>query len=179
MTIEDRLLALIREALVTAASRLGIEGGLPEPELMAPRQREHGDFATNVALALASRAGRPPREVAEAIRDALPSAEFVERVEIAGPGFLNFFITGDWLFDALREIAEQGDRYGWAEPNGKRVQVEFVSSNPTGPITIGHARNAAIGDALARLLECAGWSVEREYYWNDEGGQMDRLDASV
>ena len=177
--IGDRLTALLAEGVAKAAATLGVDGESVELELRAPKQREHGDFATNVALALASRAGRPPREVAEAIRDALPSAEFVERVEIAGPGFLNFFITGDWLFDALREIAEQGDRYGWAEPNGKRVQVEFVSSNPTGPITIGHARNAVIGDALSRLLECAGWSVEREYYFNDTGGQMDRFGASV
>jgi arginyl-tRNA synthetase len=177
--IEDRLRELIRAALQAAAPELGIDGDLPEPELLPTKQREHGDFATNVALALASRAGRRPRDVAEAVRAAFPEAPFVERVEVAGPGFLNIFVTNDWLYDALREIAALGDRFGWAEPNGKRVQVEFVSSNPTGPITIGHARNAAIGDALSRLLECAGWSVEREYYFNDAGGQMDRFGASV
>ena len=177
--IEDRLRELIRAALQAAAPELGIDGDLPEPELLPTKQREHGDFATNVALALASRAGRSSRDVAEAVRAAFPEASFVERVEVAGPGFLNIFVTNDWLYEVLRDAVALGDRYGWAEANGKRVQVEFVSSNPTGPITIGHARNAAIGDALARLLECAGWSVEREYYFNDAGGQMDRFGASV
>ncbi len=177
--IEDRLRELILTAVQAAAPELGIGGDLPEPELLPTKQREHGDFATNVALALASRAGRSPRDVADAIRAAFPEASFVERVEVAGPGFLNIFVTNDWLYEALRDVVALGDRYGWAEASGKRVQVEFVSSNPTGPITIGHARNAAIGDALARLLECAGWSVEREYYFNDAGGQMDRFGASV
>jgi len=177
--IEERLLALIRAALEAAAPALGIDGELPEPELLAPRQKDHGDFATNVALALASRAGRPPREVAEAIREAFPEAPYVERVEVAGPGFLNLFVTHEWLYDALRDVVERGSGFGRAEPNGKRVQVEFVSANPTGPLHVGHARNAVLGDAIARLLENAGWSVEREYYYNDAGGQMDRFGASV
>jgi arginyl-tRNA synthetase len=177
--IEVRLLALIGEALAAAAPGLGIDGQLPEPELLVPKQKEHGDFATNVALALAAGADLKPRDVAEAVRAAFPEAPFVERVEVAGPGFLNIFVTDDWMYEILREIVASGDRFGWAEPNGMRVQVEFVSSNPTGPITIGHARNAAIGDALSRLLECAGWSVEREYYFNDAGGQMDRFGSSV
>jgi arginyl-tRNA synthetase len=177
--IEERLTQLISNALSVAAGTLGIDGELPTPELLEPKQREHGDFATNVALAVAARAGRRPRDVAEAIHAALPPAEFVEKAEVAGPGFLNFFLTSEWLYDALRSIADEGEGYGRAEPNGRPVQVEFVSSNPTGPLTIGHARNAAIGDALARLLGFAGWSVEREYYFNDAGGQMDRFGASV
>ncbi|MGH2595506.1 MAG: arginine--tRNA ligase [Actinomycetota bacterium] len=177
--IEDRLRELIRAALQAAAPELGIDGDLPEPELLPTKQKEHGDFATNVALALASRAGLSPRDVADAVRAAFPEAAFVERVEVAGPGFLNIFVTNDWLYDALRDVVARGSDYGLAEPNGKRVQVEFVSSNPTGPLTIGHARNAAVGDALARLLEHAGWDVAREYYFNDAGGQMDRFGASV
>jgi arginyl-tRNA synthetase len=177
--IERDLVAWLREGLATAARELGIEGDLPEPELLAPRQKEHGDFATNVALAIAKPAARPPREVAEAIVAALPSAPFVEKVEIAGPGFINLFVTDDWLFDVLRRIAAEGEAYGRAPRNGRRVQVEFVSANPTGPLTLGHARNAAIGDALARLLDATGWDVEREYYFNDAGGQMDRFGASV
>ncbi len=177
--IEDRLRELIRVALQAAAPELGIDGDLPEPELLPTKQKEHGDFATNVALALASRAGRSPRDVADAVRAAFPEASFVERVEVAGPGFLNIFVTNDWLHDALHDVVARGSAYGRSEVNGKRVQVEFVSSNPTGPLTIGHARNAAVGDALARLLEHAGWSVEREYYFNDAGGQMDRFGASV
>jgi arginyl-tRNA synthetase len=177
--IEGRLVELIRSALDAAAPGLGIDGDLPEPELLVPKQKDHGDFSTNVALALAARASLQPREVAEAIRVAFPEASFVERVEIAGPGFLNIFLTNDWLYEVLREVVDRGAAYGRAAPNGRRMQVEFVSSNPTGPLTIGHARNAAIGDALARLLEHAGWAVEREYYFNDAGGQMDRFGASV
>jgi arginyl-tRNA synthetase len=177
--IEERLLELIRTALETAARRLGIEGERAEPELLPTKLKEHGDFATNIALVLASQAARNPREVAEAIRAAFPEAPFVERVEVAGPGFLNIFVTDEWLYDALRDVIASGASYGAAEPNGQRVQVEFVSSNPTGPLHLGHARNAAIGDALARLLEYAGWSVEREYYWNNAGGQMDRFGRSV
>ena len=177
--IEERLVELIRSALEAAAPGLGIDDELPEPELLVPKQKDHGDFSTNVALALAARAGRQPREVAEIIRAVFPEASFVERVEIAGPGFLNIFLTNDWLYEALREVVDRGAAYGRAAPNGRRMQVEFVSSNPTGPLTIGHARNAAIGDALARLLEHAGWTVEREYYFNDAGGQMDRFGASV
>ncbi|MGE5226814.1 MAG: arginine--tRNA ligase [Planctomycetaceae bacterium] len=178
--IEQRLTAWLSAGLAAAAPGLGIDpGALPVPELLAPRQKEHGDFATNVALALAKRAGRSPREVAHAIVEALAPAPFVEDVQVAGPGFINLFVTDEWLHDVLRRIGEEGARYGYAEPHGRRVQVEFVSANPTGPLTLGHARNAAIGDALARLFEASGWDVEREYYFNDAGGQMDRFGASV
>ncbi|MGZ8579970.1 MAG: arginine--tRNA ligase [Actinomycetota bacterium] len=177
--IEDRLVALLSEALEAAAPSLGIDGDLPTPELLAPKQRDHGDFATNVALGLAKRAGKPPREVAQAIADALRPASFLENVEVAGPGFLNLFTTDEWLHDALRAVVASGASHGRVEPHGGRAQVEFVSANPTGPLTVAHARNAAIGDALARLLEATGWAVEREYYFNDAGGQMDRFGASI
>jgi len=177
--IEERLLELIKAALETAAGELGFEGRPPEPELTPTKKKEHGDFATNVALVLASAAGMDQRQVAEAIRSAFPEAPFVERVEVAGPGFLNIFVTDGWLYDALRDVVAKTTSYGAGEPLGKRVQVEFVSANPTGPLHVGHARNAVLGDAIARLLEHAGWSVEREYYYNDAGGQMDRFGASV
>ena len=177
--IEQRLIELITRALAAAAPELGLAGELPEVELSKPRQKEHGDFSTNVALVVAARVNRPPREVAEAIVRHLPPAEFVASVEVAGPGFVNVRLTRAWLADVLREVERAGDAYGRAEPNGRRAQVEFVSANPTGPLHIGHARNAALGDALARVLEAAGWSVEREYYFNDTGGQMDRFGASV
>jgi arginyl-tRNA synthetase len=177
--IEARLVEGLREGIRAAAPELGLGDEVPEPELLAPKQPDHGDFATNVALALARRAGRAPRDVAATIVASLPEAPFVERVEVAGPGFVNVWVTDDWLYDALRRVAAEGAAYGRAERTGRRVQVEFVSSNPTGPLTVGHARNAAIGDALARLLEFTGWEVEREYYFNDAGGQMDRFGASV
>ena len=177
--ITERLAALVREAVTRAD--LGLDAAaIPEPEILSPKQREHGDFATNVALALAGRAGRPPREMAEAVLAELPVGEgLIERAEVAGPGFINLFVRDDWLHDALREAVDPSSGYGRVPRVGRRVQVEFVSANPTGPLTLGHARNAAIGDALARLLSFTGWDVEREYYFNDAGGQMDRFGASV
>lgn len=177
--IEERLATLLRAAVGGAGLDLD-PATIPEPEILSPRQKEHGDFATNIALVLAARAGRPPRDVAAAILGALPvGGDVIERAEIAGPGFLNLFVRGDWLHEALREVVARGPDYGRPSANGRRVQVEFVSANPTGPLTIGHARNAVIGDALARLFSFAGWTVEREYYFNDAGGQMDRFGASV
>jgi arginyl-tRNA synthetase len=177
--ITERLAALVREAVTRAD--LGLDAAaIPEPEILSPKQREHGDFATNVALALAGRAGRPPREVAETVLAELPVGEgLIDRAEVAGPGFINLFVRNDWLHDALREAVDPASDYGRAPRAGRRVQVEFVSANPTGPLTLGHARNAAIGDALARVLSFTGWDVEREYYFNDAGGQMDRFGASV
>jgi arginyl-tRNA synthetase len=177
--IEQDLRAWLAEGLAAAAPALGVHGDLPEPELQTPKQKDHGDFATNLALVLAARAGTPPREVAEALVAALPPAAFVEKVDVAGPGFINIWTTDEWRFDVIRRIAADGDTYGHGGPTGERIQVEFVSANPTGPLHVGHARNAVLGDAIARLLEAAGHTVEREYYFNDAGGQMDRFGASV
>ena len=177
--IEERLRTLVARGVAMAADSLGIQGDLPAPELSAPKQVTHGDFTSNVALGLAARADLPPRQVAEAIVEALEHAPFLERVEVAGPGFLNFFLTNDWLYDALGRVLTEGPNYGRSAPTGKRVQVEFVSANPTGPLHVGHARNAVLGDALARLLEAAGWTVEREYYFNDAGRQMDQFGLSL
>jgi arginyl-tRNA synthetase len=177
--VEERLAELLRAALRAIAPDLGIEGELPEPEVGPARRREHGDFATNVALVAAPRAGRAPRDVAEAIVAALPPDPAVVSAEVAGPGFINFRVTTAWLHEVVRRIAAEGAAYGHAPRRAGRVQVEFVSANPTGPLHVGHARNATLGDSLARVLEAAGWDVEREYYFNDTGGQMDRFGASV
>jgi arginyl-tRNA synthetase len=177
--IEQQLETLLAEAVAAAAPALGLEPPLPEPELQRPRQKGFGDFTTNVAMVAAAKAGTNPRVAATAIVDALPPAPFLARAEVAGPGFINLWTTDDWLHDVVRQIAREESAYGRAEPSGRRIQVEFISANPTGPLTIGHARNAAIGDALARVLAFAGHEVEREYYFNDAGGQMDRFGASV
>jgi len=177
--IEERLASVIREALAAAGAELGLPGEPPAVELSTPRQKEFGDFSTNVALALAGRTGRPGREVAQIVVDRLPRADFLERAEVAGPGFINFFVTDDWLYDVLREVIAAGAGYGRAEPTGRSVQVEYVSANPTGPLHVGHARNAVIGDAIANVMEAAGWRVEREYYFNDAGRQMELFGASV
>ena len=177
--IEERLKEVLSDALSAAAPALGLQPPFPEPELQRPRQKDFGDFTTNVAMVAASRSGADPRATAAAIVAALPAVAFLAKAEVAGPGFINLWTTDDWLHDVLRQIVQEGDRYGGGDPTGQRIQVEFVSANPTGPLTIGHARNAAIGDALARLLTFAGHEVEREYYFNDAGGQMDRFGASV
>ena len=148
--------------------------------LERPSRAEHGDFATNVALRLGPSNGRPPRELAEQLAAEAAALEVVERAEVAGPGFLNLFLTPEWFSEALGEILEAGEQYGGgAVETSERVQVEMVSANPTGPLTVGSARNGAYGDAVARLLEFAGDKVEREYYFNDVGRQIELFRESV
>ena len=148
--------------------------------LERPGDATHGDYATNIALQVAATRARPPRELAEELAAAAATIPGVAGAEIAGPGFLNLRVDDAWLARALTEIVDPAAPYGsgFADPR-EHVQVEMVSANPTGPITVAHARNGAYGDAVARLLAFAGHTVEREYYWNDAGAQMDRFRASV
>ncbi|MEX1047342.1 MAG: arginine--tRNA ligase [Actinomycetota bacterium] len=177
--IEERLADLVRRALEAAARELEVGGDLPAVEITRPKQREFGDFSTNAALALASRAKRDPAEVAKAVVANLPQADFVSDVEIAGRGFINFRVTNLWLYDVLREVVEKGEAFGRADPTDESVQVEFVSANPVGPLHVGTGRNAVLGDALSSILEASGRRVEREYYFNDAGRQMDLFAESV
>ena len=148
--------------------------------LERPGEPEHGDYATNVGLQLAGTRRRPPREIAAEIAAAAAGLEAVERAEVAGPGFVNLFLRDGWFASALAGILEDGDAYGAdGARERERVQVEMVSANPTGPLHVAHGRNGAYGDAVARLFHLAGHEVEREYYYNDAGGQMDRFRASV
>jgi arginyl-tRNA synthetase len=148
--------------------------------LERPSRAEHGDYATNVALQQAPKIGRPPRELAEEMARRATEIEHVERAEVAGPGFLNLFLEPSWFGEALGEIREADAGYGGGFAEAKeRAQVELVSANPTGPLTVGSARNAAYGDSVARLLEFAGDEVEREYYFNDVGRQIELFRASV
>jgi arginyl-tRNA synthetase len=167
---------LARSALDRLAAELG---GLAESEVALERPKDvaHGDYATNVALQTARGGGRSPREVAEELAARALELPEIESAEVAGPGFLNLWVTDAFLGELLGEI-DPGYGGGWAEPR-ERVQVEMVSANPTGPITVASARNGALGDSVARLLEFAGHDVEREYYYNDAGAQMDRFRASV
>ena len=177
--IRDDLAAAVRSALAALAV-----DPLPERvELERPGRREHGDWSTNVALATAKRAGRNPRELAQQLVDRLtaePPAH-VERVELAGPGFVNFHLAPTWLHDVLVEVVDGGTE-GYAAPRlseGERVQLEFVSANPTGPVHVGNGWFASYGDALGRLLTRTGHEVSREYYVNDTGGQIRTLGASL
>ena len=144
------------------------------------RDAQHGDFACNIALRLAKSAGRKPAELAAAIVAALPPSQLLARAEVAGAGFINLYLAGDAQRDALRRVFEQGERYGTSQAGaGARVIVEFVSANPTGPLHVGHGRQATYGATLAKLLQATGHSVHREYYINDAGRQVDILTVSV
>ena len=164
-------------AVEELAAQLAAAAGA-EIELERPSDPAHGDYATNVALRLAPARKRAPRELAEELVAAAASLPHVERAEVAGPGFVNLFLADAWFGGALAEALEPGFGGGFADPK-QRVQVEMVSANPTGPITVASARNGAIGDSLARLLELGGHEVEREYYYNDAGAQMDKFRESV
>ena len=149
-------------------------------ELERPSDPKHGDFATNVALRLAPERRRNPRDLAEELKAEAEKLAPVERAEVAGPGFLNLFLDRSWYREALAEMLAAGRDYGAGSPeHRRRIQVELVSANPTGPLTVGSGRNAAYGDSLARLLSFAGNLVEREYYVNDRGTQIDLFRASV
>ena len=169
----------IRAELARVADILG--AGEAPFVLERPREPEHGDLATNLALLLARSRRANPRRVAEEVVAALAFPDgVVERVEIAGPGFINFWLAGDQLATALRDIVRAGERFGRSETGrGVRVNVEFVSANPTGPLHVGHGRGAALGDGIAALLEWTGHEVIREFYINDAGVQIDHLVASL
>ena len=146
----------------------------------APVTPANGDFATNIAMRLAKAAGMKPRDLAQAIVAALPASPQVQRVEIAGAGFINFFLAGDAQADVVRRIHEQGDAFGRnGSGGGRKVIVEFVSSNPTGPLHVGHGRHGAFGASVSNLLDANGYAVHREYYINDAGRQMDILAVSI
>jgi arginyl-tRNA synthetase len=144
------------------------------------RDIKHGDYASNIALTLAKNAKCKPRDLAEKIVAVIPASDRVEKTEIAGPGFINFYLTASASQSVVKNILEQGDKYGHSQIGaGERILIEFVSANPTGPLHVGHGRGAAYGAALANLLETAGYAVHREYYVNDSGRQMDILATSV
>jgi arginyl-tRNA synthetase len=172
----------LRTAVHDAAAELRNGGAAASDRLSLerPKKAGFGDYSTNAAMLLAPVLGEPPRAVAERLGVALQErlAGRVDKVEVAGPGFLNLFLADPWYLSAVDEVLAAGDAFGRGSDGG-RIQVEFVSANPTGPLTAASGRHAAFGDALARILELAGNTVEREYYFNDGGGQIQRLGASI
>ena len=176
-------LGRLRAAVEDAAAALhGSREATSRPTLERPKKAQFGDFSTNAAMLLAPKLGAPPREVAEKLAEELKSrlGDELERAEVAGPGFLNLFLSDAWYAGALEAILAAGDGFGGGSAaRPERINIEFVSSNPTGPVHIGHARNAAYGDALARLLAFHGHDVYREFYVNDAGSQIGKLAESV
>ncbi|MET0120755.1 MAG: arginine--tRNA ligase [Candidatus Thiodiazotropha sp. 6PLUC9] len=175
----------IEQLVVSALQHLVAEGIIPSDNLAIPKiertkDSKHGDFATNAALVLSKLARKNPRELALAIVDSLPTSDIVEKCDIAGPGFINFTLSPSAYNSLIPSVIKQGHHYGRSELGaGKKVQVEYVSANPTGPLHVGHGRGAAYGSVVADLLEAIGYEVHREYYVNDAGRQMDILAASV
>lgn len=180
MDIKDILAAAIKAAAQKAIDNGALKPGtLPEVMLEVPPQKEFGDFATNFAMQSARSLHCAPRQIAQAVVDNLDCPS-VDRMEIAGPGFINFYLKQYWTADLLGSILAAGENYGNLPANDLgRIQVEYVSANPTGPLHIGHARGAAVGSAMVNLLRAAGYDVESEYYINDAGNQMNNLAASV
>lgn len=182
MNIFTQIRNNILESLNTLAKEGKIPAGLDTSRLVAepPRDAAHGDAATNAAMVLSSQAGMKPRQFAEILAQQLERLPIVEHVEIAGPGFVNMRLSNDFWYGCLREILEQGADFGSSDMGkGHKKNVEFVSANPTGPMHVGHSRGAVFGDALASLLEKAGYDVTREYYVNDAGAQVDVLGRSA
>lgn len=172
--IASQLTAAVAEGAIT------IEGDLPVIKVERPRSREHGDWATNVAMQLAKRAGVKPRDLAELLASRLEATEGIVSAEVAGPGFLNIRLSAASAGELARTILTKGADYGRSDVNaGKTVNLEYVSANPTGPIHIGGARWAAVGDSLARVLSFTGAHVVREYYFNDHGNQIDHFSSSL
>lgn len=171
--LAQSLLHLQRDGVLPA-------GAEPQAQLERARSPEHGEFASNAAMVLAKSAGMAPRELAQAIIDRMPKSRQVEKLEIAGPGFINFFLHRFAMTGVIRDVLRQGEEYGNLLQGARnRVTVEFVSANPTGPLHVGHGRGAAYGASIASILATAGYRVQREYYVNDNGRQMDILAVSV
>ncbi len=175
-----------RESVLSALGEMQKTGDLPNDLSFSrvsaepPRDRSHGDIATNAAMVLAKQAGQKPRDLAEKLAERLRAVPSVVNVEIAGPGFINVSLADDFWRDCLRDILKAGTHYGDSDiGQGQTVNVEFVSANPTGPLTVGHARGSVVGDVLASLIEKAGYDVIREYYINDAGAQVDVLARSA
>ncbi|NNM20613.1 MAG: arginine--tRNA ligase [Gammaproteobacteria bacterium] len=180
--MKDHIAQLVTTALqaLVADDSLPADTELPAINIERARDARHGDFASNIAMVMARAARSNPRQLAERLVAALPASELVDRIEIAGPGFINFHLSRDARFALIRRIVERGEQFGCSDiGNGRPVLVEFISANPTGPLHVGHGRHAAYGDSIANLLTATGHDVHREYYVNDAGRQIDILTVSL
>ncbi|MBU7007332.1 arginine--tRNA ligase [Phosphitispora fastidiosa] len=180
--VKNNIVKAIEQAAQKAKDegKLGFDA-LPAFVLEVPREKEHGDFATNIAMLLTRQARMAPRQIAETIAEGINTESArIARIEIAGPGFINFFLESTWVYDVLPQVEKEGELYGdSATGQGKKVQVEFVSANPTGLLHMGNARGAALGDTMAALMQAAGFEVSREFYINDAGNQIENFGKSL
>ncbi len=190
MNIQERMKQSITTAIIEGFSLAQEEGLLPRTEealqlesmirLEVPKDKQHGDFACNIAMVLAKALHMAPRAIADAIQGKIACGGDIAKVEVAGAGFINFYLNANWLYETLQQIEEQGENYGRIDVGkGKKVMVEFVSANPTGPMHMGNARGGALGDCLAAVLDFAGYEVTREFYINDAGNQIEKFGNSL
>jgi arginyl-tRNA synthetase len=178
--LKAHLTELLAQAAKSLAQNSDFDATNLSIHLERPKNKEHGDFSTNLAMLLAKPLRQNPRTVAEALIKALPATSYITKTEIAGAGFINFYLDPSAKQAVIKAIQQRGAQFGRnKDGQGKKVQVEFVSANPTGPLHVGHGRGAAVGDCLARLLDANGWAVTREFYYNDAGVQIDNLTHSV
>lgn len=190
MDIQEKMREKITAILAAATEKAQASEELPLTEelgaikelirLEEPKDKTHGDFACNIAMLLAKPMRRSPGVIANAVVANMEKTEDIEKVEVAGAGFINFYLNSSWLYEVIQQVELQGDDYGRVNiGNGKRVMVEFVSANPTGPMHMGNARGGALGDCLAAVLEHAGYDVTREFYINDAGNQIEKFASSL
>lgn len=181
MNIIDQVKQTLIEEIEASIKKAGLAEDIPEIKIEIPKDTKNGDYSSNIAMVLTKIAKRNPREIAQAIVDHLDTSKaHVKEVDIAGPGFINFYLDNQYLTEVIPEAIHKGDKFGYAdEPKNKNILLEYVSANPTGDLHIGHARNAAVGDSLANILIAAGYNVTREYYINDAGNQITNLARSI
>ena len=173
--MKERLKNIISKAL----EKQDIKKDIDEIVIEIPKERDNGDYSSNIAMQLTKELHRNPREIAEELKEKINDEQIV-KIEVAGPGFLNFFVKKDYLFENIKTILNQKENYGKSNiGNKEKLNIEFVSANPTGILHLGHARGASYGDSLARILEFAGYDVTREYYINDAGNQIHNLELSI
>ena len=180
MSFRTQLAATLEQAFARAREQ-GLLGNasLPEIVIERPAKPEHGDYASSLPLKLARLTGMKPMDIAEIIIKNIPSAKDIEKISVAKPGFINFTVSKEWLAGQVDTICAKGESYGNSEPGGRKVQIEFVSGNPTGPLHVGHGRGAVLGSTLANVLKAAGYQVSTEYYINDAGSQLEAFHQSL
>src|SRR6056297_462536 len=178
--VENELIEAIQEGLVETLEQEGIQlEKIPAIKVEVPREKEHGDYATNIAMVMAKHFKRAPRQIADLLKENIES-DLIEDISVAGPGFINFDLKDKWLYETIDLIDQLQEDYGKVEfGQHKKVLIEFVSANPTGPLHVGHSRGAVVGDMTANIMEAAGYNISREYYFNDAGNQIDILAKST
>ena len=181
MNIIEKVKKTLIQEIEASIKKANLAEDIPEIKVEIPKDTKNGDYSTNIAMVLTKIAKRNPRDIAQAIVDNLDTSKAnVKQVDIAGPGFINFYLDNQYLTAVISEAIQKGDKFGYAEePKNKKILLEYVSANPTGDLHIGHARNAAVGDSLANILIAAGYDVTREYYINDAGNQITNLARSI